>query len=184
MRIFRTSCACVIPRSAIRRTLEKFHAGIWQTVLTRLYLSPSRVPQSSVLRTVSFPHPLFSYCLLDLFLCIFFSLHRGSAEGSDTISATENSGYVSLWIIHCSVDPEGCRSSNKRYLRVLLASFRRSRLRIHVPPSYFMRLPSLYPLLLSFPVIPLDQLDVVIALHYCQKFSIFFTTLFCLYMSA
>lgn len=145
------------------------------------HLSLSRVRQFSRIWTITSFSPVpsnHSSTLTFRFIFMYLPLSAFEVVLRDRILSVRlrNSGYVSLYIIHCSVDPEGCRSSNKCCLRVILPPFRHpvfANLRALRRRSLCV---SSYPLPLSCPVIP--RLDVVIALHYCQKFSAFFTTSF------
>lgn len=142
-----------------------------------LSLALTHAPLASRLPLVSYFYYPLGFIFMYLLFCISLPLFLKVAfppflEGSDTISTAENSGYVSLCIIHYSVDPEGCRISNKCCLCVL-PSFRRPMFaNSHTPIVLYA---SLYPLPLSLVVI-LTRRDVVIASRYCQKFSVFFTT--------
>lgn len=145
-----SSCACVIPRSAIRRALEKFRAGR-RSLRAALSLVLTHAPFASRLPLVSYFYYPLGFIFMYLLFCISLPLFLKVAfppflEGSDTISTAENSGYVSLCIIHYSVDPEGCRISNK-CCHCVLPSFRRPMFaNSHTPIVLYA---SLYPLPLS-----------------------------------
>lgn len=180
--------ACVIPRSAIRRTLEKFRAGIWQEVLTRAVPSSLTLTRAPVLSYLDYHlflsnslHLLYSYFQIYFYvsssLCI-----RGSTEGSDTISMTEKQWicivlYYSLLSILRDVGvPISAASA------LFFPLFAIPYLRIHIPPGVVVYVPSVspYPLLLFCPVIL--KFSIVIGLYYCQKFRAIFMVSFCLCM--
>lgn len=96
------------------------------------HLSLSHARQSfSYLDHHLFPSGPLRPPILLLFRFIFMYLLLSAFEVAprDRILSVRlrNSGYVSFCIIHCSVDPEGCWSSNKCCLRVILSPFSPSR---------------------------------------------------------
>lgn len=144
-------------------------------------ISHSHACASSLVSGLSPPslQPPF-FTLTFRFIFMYLLLFAFEVAPRDRILSVRlrNSGYVSLCIIHCSVDPEGCRSSNKCCLRVILPPFRHPVFANSRAPRRrsLCAFVSPYPLALSCPVI--SRLDIVIALYYCQKFSAFFTTSF------
>lgn len=184
MRIFRRDrvlCVRDSPECHQTSSLEKFRAGIWQEVLTRaaLSLALTRAPVLSypdLYLPRRFPTLTTSP---DLFLCIFFSASFSLsflkvAPRDRILSARLRTvdTYRSVLFTTQSIlrDVGGVPISAVSALFYSL--FAVPCLRIHILPSCFMRLSSLYIHSRCFPL--LSRLDVVIVPDYCQKFSDFF----------
>jgi len=107
------------------------------------------------------------FCLslsLSLSLSLFF---QGSAEGSDTISTTENSGTNRSVLFTTQSILRDVGASISVVSALFFPSFAVPCLRIHIFPLCFMCLSSLYPFSL------LSRSDVI-ASHYCKKCQRFF----------